>query len=195
MRAITGAVSRASPRRWAGLRRTATAEVDAIAKELARVVEEAQRASAAVGDVTSDFAKLSQDLDGLRDSSARQWDQALGQVENVRDRSRDVGVANRQVQTAARRAQDDIAAVVGVADKLVRLDADSIDLSSAQRGEPPLLDLVRSQKTLRVGVWHGFRGLNFAHPKTGKGSPRYREIVERWQGRVYSWGKTAHDFL
>jgi polar amino acid transport system substrate-binding protein len=28
-----------------------------------------------------------------------------------------------------------------------------------------------------------------------KGSPRDGQIVERWQGRVYHWGKTAHDFL
>jgi ABC-type amino acid transport substrate-binding protein len=28
-----------------------------------------------------------------------------------------------------------------------------------------------------------------------KSSPRYRAIVERWQGRVYDWGKTARDFL
>jgi hypothetical protein len=28
-----------------------------------------------------------------------------------------------------------------------------------------------------------------------KGSPRYRQIVERWQGRVYDWRKTAADFL
>jgi hypothetical protein len=28
-----------------------------------------------------------------------------------------------------------------------------------------------------------------------KRSPRYRAIVERWQGRMYSWGKTARDFL
>jgi predicted GNAT superfamily acetyltransferase len=28
-----------------------------------------------------------------------------------------------------------------------------------------------------------------------KRAPRYRQIVERWQGRVYNWGKTAADFL
>ena len=28
-----------------------------------------------------------------------------------------------------------------------------------------------------------------------KHTPRYRAIVERWQGRVYDWGKTARDFL
>jgi hypothetical protein len=81
-----------------------------------------------------------------------------------------VSVANRQVQTAAKRAQDDIGAVVSVADRLVQLDAGSIELSSNgdRQLQAPLLDRVRSAGTLRVGVWHGFRGLNFAHPKTGK---------------------------
>jgi len=28
-----------------------------------------------------------------------------------------------------------------------------------------------------------------------KAGGRYGQIVERWQGRVYDWGKTAADFL
>lgn len=28
-----------------------------------------------------------------------------------------------------------------------------------------------------------------------KASPRYRTIVQRWQGRMYEWGLTAPDFL
>jgi hypothetical protein len=28
-----------------------------------------------------------------------------------------------------------------------------------------------------------------------RGSADYRRIVERWQGRVYDWGKSAVDFL
>jgi methyl-accepting chemotaxis protein len=147
---------------------TATAEVEAVSKALQRVREEAQQTSAAVGAVTDDVAKLSDDLDGLRSDSVQHWDQALHQVESVRACSRDVSVANRQVQTAAKRAQDDLAAVVGVADRLVQLDAGSVNLTDSQRVEPPLLERVRAAKSLRVGVWHGFRGLNFRHPKTGQ---------------------------
>ncbi len=28
-----------------------------------------------------------------------------------------------------------------------------------------------------------------------RSSAGYRRIVERWQGRVYDWGKTSADFL
>jgi polar amino acid transport system substrate-binding protein len=118
--------------------------------------------------VTSNVDELSADLDRLRSDSATQWDQALGEVGKIRGRSRDVSVANRQVQTAAARAQSDITAIAAVADRLAALDATNIDLRGERRAERPLLERIKQTGTLRVGVWHGFRGLNFRHPASGQ---------------------------
>src|SRR5205823_1182509 len=41
-----------------------------------------------------------------------------------------------------------------------------------------LLERVRAAGTLRVGVWHGFRGLNFAHPTTRKIAGLEVELLE-----------------
>jgi len=55
-----------------------------------------------------------------------------------------------------------------VADRLRRFDPRSVDLTRDTTVDAePVLDGVRRTGTLRVGVWHGFRGLNFHHPKTG----------------------------
>jgi ABC-type amino acid transport substrate-binding protein len=150
------------------LAETAASEADAVAQTIARVQEEAEQTTSAVSAVTNDVDALSENLDALREESGKHWDQALQQVDAIRDRSRDVGVSNRQVQTAARRAQEDIAAIVSVAERLESLDAGALLKLSTRRAEPPLLERVQKAGVLRVGVWHGFRGLNFRHPRTNR---------------------------
>jgi ABC-type amino acid transport substrate-binding protein len=157
---------------------TATAQADAVSDAIAQIQAEAQQTTTSVTGVTTDVDKLSDDLDRLRGDSATHWEQALAQVGNIRRRSRDVTVANRQAQTAAARAQDDIAAIVAVAERLASLDASKIDLGRDRRAQPPLLDRIRRARTLRVGVWHGFRGLNFRHPVTGKVVGMEVELLE-----------------
>jgi ABC-type amino acid transport substrate-binding protein len=157
---------------------TAAAQADAVSEAIARIQAEAERTTASVTTVTSDVDHLAGNLDALRSDSATHWDQALGQVENIRSRSRDVTVANRQAQTAATRAQSDIEAIVSVAERLAALDASKIDLAGERRAEPPLLERIRQARTLRAGVWHGFRGLNFRHPQTGKVVGMEAELLE-----------------
>jgi ABC-type amino acid transport substrate-binding protein len=111
---------------------------------------------------------LAQNLAELREDSATSWERALSEVEEIRNRARDVGVANRQVQAAVARAREDITAIGGVADRLGGLDIGALDLLSDPPPERSLLEQVRERGVLRVGVWHGFRGLNFRHPATGK---------------------------
>lgn len=149
------------------LAETATAEANEVARTIARVQAAAVDTTAAVSAVTDDVDNLARNLDGLRTDAAQRWDDALAQVGAIRGRGRDVEVANRQVQAAAKRAQSDIAAIASVAQRLAALDPAKIDLRGERRPEPPLLTQVKAARTLRVGVWHGFRGLNFRHPKTG----------------------------
>src|SRR5262249_10465088 len=157
---------------------TATAQADAVSETITRIQAEAERTTSSVTAVTGDVDNLSQNLDGLRNDSATHWDQALAQVEDIRNRSRDVTVANRQAQTAASRAQSDIGAIVTVAERLAALDASKIQLRGERRGEQPLLERIMQARTLRVGVWHGFRGLNFSHPQTGKVVGMEVELLE-----------------
>jgi ABC-type amino acid transport substrate-binding protein len=157
---------------------TAASQADAVSETIARIQAEAGRTTSSVTMVAGDVDNLSGDLDALRNDSAAHWDQALAQVEQIRSRSRDVSVANRQTQTAAARAQSDIAAIVSVAERLAALDARKLDLRGERRAEPPLLERIRQARTLRVGVWHGFRGLNFQHPQTGKVVGMEVELLE-----------------
>jgi ABC-type amino acid transport substrate-binding protein len=148
------------------LAETATAQADAVSAEIDRVQAEAEATTGAVGAVTGELDGLSSNFDQLRVESGEHWDRALEKVEAIRTRSRDVGVANRQAQTAAKRAQADIAEVVKVAERLAAVDVTRLDLRGGQRAVSPLLERIRAARTLRVGVWHGFRGLNFRHPTT-----------------------------
>jgi ABC-type amino acid transport substrate-binding protein len=150
------------------LAQTAAVQADSVSETIARIQHEAVAAGDTVTAATSDLDALSDNLEGLRADSAERWDQALAQVGQIGDRGRDVDVANRQVQTAAARAQEDIAAIVAAADRLAKLDTAGIDLLGGPVRQRPLLDAVRDRGTLRVGVWHGFRGLNFRHPHTNE---------------------------
>jgi ABC-type amino acid transport substrate-binding protein len=150
------------------LAETAADGANAVGATIARLRSEADVASHAVADTTGRMEVLAQNLAQLRDDSAASWERALSEVEAIRSRARDVGVANRQVQAAVVRAQDDITAIAEVADRLGRLDIGALDLLSEPPPERSLLDEVRDRGVLRVGVWHGFRGLNFRHPVTGK---------------------------
>jgi ABC-type amino acid transport substrate-binding protein len=160
------------------LAETATAQADAVSEEIARVQAEAEATTGAVGAVTGELDGLSANFDQLRLESGEHWDAALEKVDAIRTRSRDLGVANRQAQTAAKRAQADIAEVVKVAERLAAVDINRLDLRGGQRAVAPLLDRIRSTGTLRVGVWHGFRGLNFRHPTTHKVVGMEVELLE-----------------
>jgi ABC-type amino acid transport substrate-binding protein len=150
------------------LAETAAAEAGVVSDRIAQLQAEAQNTRNVVTAVTKDVDSLSANLDGLRAASDEHWRAALGQVEAIRARKREVEVANRQVQTAARRAVDDIAATAGAADRLSKLDVSRVSLLQNGHGERPALERVQAAGVLRVGVWHGFRGLNFHHPKTGQ---------------------------
>jgi len=150
------------------LAETAAREANAVGSTIARLSGEADVASHAVADTTVRMDALARDLSRLRDDSAASWEQALSEVQSIRNRARDVDVANRQVQAAVGRAREDITAIAAVADRLGALDIGALDLLSDPPPEQELLDQVRERGVLRVGVWHGFRGLNFRHPKTGR---------------------------
>ncbi len=147
---------------------TSKQQADAVAQTIARVCSEAERATAAVDETSGQLAQLTHNLDTLRADADSSWDQAVGEVETIRGRAREVDVANRQAVAATNRAQDDIAAIARIGDQLRQLDVASVDLLAPPPPELPLLDEVMARGVLRVGVWHGFRGLNFAHPTTGK---------------------------
>jgi polar amino acid transport system substrate-binding protein len=121
-----------------------------------------------VAETSGTMEVLARNLIQLREDAAASWERALEEVESIRGRARDVDVANRQVQAAAGRAQDDITAIAAVADRLGGLDVRTIDLLTEAPPDKPLLDSILERGVLRVGVWHGFRGLNFRHPVTGK---------------------------
>lgn len=150
------------------LAETAAREASAVGETIARLRGEADVASNAVADTTGRMEVLAQNLAQLREDAAASWESALTEVESIRNRARDVGVANRQAQAAVSRAQEDITAIAAVADRLGRLDVTTLDLLSDAPPELALLDQVQERGVLRVGVWHGFRGLNFRHPKTGR---------------------------
>jgi methyl-accepting chemotaxis protein len=150
------------------LAETAAAEAGLVSDRIAQLQEEAQSIRTVVTAVTEDVDALAANLDSLRATSDEHWRSALDQVEAIRARKREVEVANRQVQTAARRAVDDIAATSVVADRLFKLDAAGIDLRAEAQAERPALERIKAAGVLRVGVWHGFRGLNFRHPATGQ---------------------------
>jgi ABC-type amino acid transport substrate-binding protein len=146
---------------------TSRDQADAVAGVIARACADAERVTAAAKDTTAQLDRLTRDLDALRAGADARWDQAVGEVETIRGRARDVDVANRQAVAATIRAREDIAAIARTAERLRGLDAASL-AQLAGGGDRPLLDEVLERGVLRVGVWHGFRGLNFAHPKTGK---------------------------
>jgi ABC-type amino acid transport substrate-binding protein len=147
---------------------TSKQQADAVAQTIARVCAEAERATAAVEETTGQLAQLTHNLDNLRADADSRWDQAVGEVETIRGRAREVDVANRQAVAATNRAQDDIAAIARIGEQLRQLDVASVDLLAEPPPERPLLDEVIARGVLRVGVWHGFRGLNFVHPTSGK---------------------------
>jgi methyl-accepting chemotaxis protein len=146
---------------------TSKEQADAVAEVIARACADAERVTAVARDTMGQIDRLAQDLDALRSSADARWDQAVGEVQTIRGRARDVDVANRQAVAATGRAQDDIAAIARTAERLRGLDpAGLAKLAGGDRR--PLLDEVLARGVLRVGVWHGFRGLNFAHPQTGR---------------------------
>jgi ABC-type amino acid transport substrate-binding protein len=146
---------------------TSKTQADAVTGIIARACADAERVTAAAQATTDQLDRLTRDLDALRAGADARWDQAVGEVETIRGRARDVDVANRQAVAATARAQDDIAAIARTAERLRGLDPAALArLSSGD--DRPLLDEVLARGVLRVGVWHGFRGLNFAHPRTGK---------------------------
>jgi ABC-type amino acid transport substrate-binding protein len=147
---------------------TAKEQADAVAETIARVCTDAEHASGAVAQTTGQLDQLARNLDTLRVDSGTRWDQAIAQVETIRGRARDVDVANRQAVAATDRAQEDIAAIARIAERLRVLDVSALDLLREPPPETPLLDQVLDRGVLRVGVWHGFRGLNFHHPVTRK---------------------------
>jgi methyl-accepting chemotaxis protein len=120
--------------------------------------------------VTGDVDALARSLERLREESDEHWRSALDQVEAIRARKRDVEVANRQIQTAMRRTEEDMSATIATAGRLLSLDVTRLDLHGAARRESSALERIHAAGVLRVGVWHGFRGLNFHHPQT-------REVV------------------
>jgi methyl-accepting chemotaxis protein len=150
------------------LAETAASEADAVADSIRALQDEAEVTREAVTAVTTDVDALAQQLDSLRTETDSHWNSALDHIETVRARKRDVEVANRQVQTGIKRAEEDTAATISVAEQLLALDVSRIDLERDSAGEPPLLDHIRKKGVLRVGVWHGFRGLNFRHPQSAK---------------------------
>jgi ABC-type amino acid transport substrate-binding protein len=146
---------------------TAAAQSDAVSMTIGQLQDEAEQTRAAVTTVTRDVDRLAAGLDALRVDSDRHWRAALEQVEAIKARKRDVEVATRQVKTAAGRAEDDIAATVAVVHRLAALDVSDLTVLGPHREDPAILDRVKAAGVLRVGVWHGFRGLNFHHPVTG----------------------------
>jgi ABC-type amino acid transport substrate-binding protein len=147
---------------------TAKQQANEVAKTIASVCAGAERATAAVDETSSQLARLTDNLDVLRVDAGTSWDQAVREVETIRGRARDVDVANRQAVAATNRTQDDIAAIARIGEQLHGFDVASVDWLTEPPPERPLLDEVIARGVLRVGVWHGFRGLNFRHPTSGK---------------------------
>lgn len=152
------------------LAETAAEEADTVAKTIESLQAEAEGTRESVTAVTGDVDALAGSLERLREESNEHWRSALEQVEAIRARKRDVEVANRQIQTAMRRTEEDMSATIATADRLLSLDVTRLDLHGAGKREISALERVRAAGVLRVGVWHGFRGLNFLHPRT-------REVV------------------
>jgi hypothetical protein len=142
-------------------------QVDAVRSGIDRVQNEAGTTISAVSAVAERLDDVASKLDDLLQKSEADWASASGEIDTIQGRARDVDVANRQARTAAGRIQEDVAAIAEAARHAGAIDLTEIDLDGAVTVEPPLLDDVRKRGVLRVGVWHGFRGLNFVHPKTG----------------------------
>jgi ABC-type amino acid transport substrate-binding protein len=150
------------------LAETSANEADSVRGRIIDVREAATATTGAIDAIAERLDTLVTELGELRDRSDESWQAALAEVAAIRDRAQDVEVANRQVQTSVERSGEDIRAIAAVADRLRRFDPRSVDLTrDSTVNAEPVLDLVRRSGTLRVGVWHGFRGLNFHHPKTG----------------------------
>jgi ABC-type amino acid transport substrate-binding protein len=149
----------------------------AVREAIDQVQEEAEATNGTITGVSTRIEELAGRLAGLREESSGSWTAALTEVEAIAERGRDVGVANRQATTAVDRIRDDVGAIASVGQRMQKLDATAIDLFHS-RPEPPLLDQVRERGVLRVGVWHGFRGLNFHHPHTGKVVGMEVELLE-----------------
>ena len=147
---------------------TAKEQANEVAQTIAGICAEAERATAAVDETISQLAQLTDNLDSLRADTGVGWDRAASEVETIRGRARDLDVANRQAVAATNRTQDDIAAIARIGEQLREFDIASADLLAEPPPERPLLDEVLARGVLRVGVWHGFRGLNFRHPRSGK---------------------------
>jgi ABC-type amino acid transport substrate-binding protein/HAMP domain-containing protein len=142
-------------------------QVDAVRSGIGRVQNEAGTTVSAVSAVADRLDDVTAKLDDLLQKSEADWTAASGEIDTIQGRARDVYVANRQARTAAGRIQEDVAAIAEAARHAGTIDLTEVDLNGAVTVEPPLLDAVRKRGVLRVGVWHGFRGLNFVHPKTG----------------------------
>jgi ABC-type amino acid transport substrate-binding protein len=147
---------------------TSKAQATAVSETIARVCADAERATAAVATTIGQLEQLARNLEALRTETGSSWHQALAEIDTIRGRARDVDVANRQARAATDRTQEDIAAIARIGERLQALDVASVDLLAPPPAERPLLDEVRARGVLRVGVWHGFRGLNFHHPRSGK---------------------------
>ncbi len=160
------------------LAETSTREASNVAKTIRALQDEAEATRQAVTAVTGEVDELAQRLDTLRTDTEAHWSSALDHIESVRASKRDVEVANRQVQTGVRRAEEDIVATIGVAERLLALEVTRFDLVAETPSEPPVLERVRRAGVLRVGVWHGFRGLNFRHPRTGAIAGLEVELLE-----------------
>jgi ABC-type amino acid transport substrate-binding protein len=141
--------------------------VEAVRSGITRVQDEAGITISVVGGVAAHLDALAAKLDELRRESEDALTSASGEIDTLQGRARDVGVANRQAEAAAGRIQEDVEAIAGAASRARIIDLTAISLDGEAVDEPPLLDEIRRRGVLRVGVWHGFRGLNFHHPKTG----------------------------
>jgi methyl-accepting chemotaxis protein len=157
---------------------SSAAAAEAVREAIARVSSAAEQTTDTIGHATGRLNVVADELAMLRERSGRSWQEALREVDVIRGRARDVDVANRQGLTSTERTQVDIGAIADVAERLRQLDFARIATQVARHEEEDLLARVRRSGTLRVGVWHGFRGLNFRHHQTGQVVGMEVELLE-----------------
>ena len=138
-------------------------EADEVAETISNVLGAARSTSLRIEGASARIDALAGQIAALRESSSTSWQDALAEVESIRERTRDVGTANRQGLVASDRTVRDIAAIETVAGQLATLHATS-SVEASQAGD--LLARARRGR-LRVGVDPTSPGTMFRHPRSG----------------------------
>jgi hypothetical protein len=139
-------------------------EADEVAETISNVLGAARSTSLRIEGASARIDALAGQIAALRESSSTSWQDALAEVESIRERTRDVGTANRQSLVASDRTVHDIAAIETVAGQLATLHAAALPERPEADGDV----LARARReTLRVGVDPASPGTMFRHPRSG----------------------------